>query len=362
MTLAPEDAVGREVDAARYTAATEDVAVVDRSNRVWISAAGRDPGGMLEGIITGRVPPAHQLDDRGLGRGRAEGSAILSPKGRMISEVRVLRAGPEAEEGLLIELPHRGLEGTLQHFAKYVPPRLAKIAEADGSVSMITLVGPRAAAALSENVLAGRVEAGELRELTEGDLLWVQLGDDGPVTIVSTGEVAAPAWDLVAEPRLARTVRERLVASGAVPIGDAVWETLRVEAGRPLFGVDMDESTIPVEAGIHHRVIDYAKGCFTGQEVIIRIRDRGHVNRHLRGLRMGDAAPPPAETPLYYEAAEKMVGVVTSSVRSPRLGETIALGYVRRQVEPAARVTVGAPDGPTATVHDLESDWGPGPG
>jgi folate-binding protein YgfZ len=95
----------------------------------------------------------------------------------------------------------------------------------------------------------------------------------------------------------------------------------------------MDDRTIPVEAGIHERAIDYGKGCYTGQEVIVRIRDRGHVNRHLRQLMLGEVAPPPPGTELHVEGGAKPVGSITTAVRSPRFGQTVALGWVRRGVE-----------------------------
>ena len=124
-----------------------------------------------------------------------------------------------------------------------------------------------------------------------------------------------------------------MVAAGAVPAGLGVWSTLRVEAGRPVFGTDMDDKTIPVEAGIHERAIDYAKGCYTGQEVIVRIRDRGHVNRHLRQLMLGDVPAPHRGAELFVEGSAKSVGYVTSAVESPKFGQTVALGYVRRGTE-----------------------------
>jgi hypothetical protein len=126
---------------------------------------------------------------------------------------------------------------------------------------------------------------------------------------------------------------ETLVHGGAHPAGLGVWTTLRVEAGRPAYGTDMDEDTIPVEAGIHDRAIDYAKGCYTGQEVIVRIRDRGHVNRELRQLMLGDVPAPRPGAELFVEGSEKPVGHITSAVESPRFAQTVALGYVRRGVE-----------------------------
>jgi folate-binding protein YgfZ len=95
----------------------------------------------------------------------------------------------------------------------------------------------------------------------------------------------------------------------------------------------MDDGTIPIEAGIHDRAIDYEKGCYTGQEVIIRIRDRGHVNRHLRQLLLGDVPTPANGTELLSEDSDKVVGWITSAVLSPKFEQTVALAYVRRGVE-----------------------------
>jgi folate-binding protein YgfZ len=95
----------------------------------------------------------------------------------------------------------------------------------------------------------------------------------------------------------------------------------------------MGEDTIPVEAGIHDRAIDYTKGCYTGQEVIVRIRDRGHVNRSLRQLMLGDVPAPHRGAELYLPGGDKAVGYVTSAVQSPRFGQTVALGYVKRGTE-----------------------------
>jgi folate-binding protein YgfZ len=127
---------------------------------------------------------------------------------------------------------------------------------------------------------------------------------------------------------------EALVAGGVAHAGLGVWSTLRVEAGRPTFGTDMDEDTIPIEAGIADRAIDHKKGCYTGQEVIVRIRDRGHVNRHLRQLDLGDGPTPAAGVELLSaDGSGKVVGRITSAVQSPRRGGVIALAYVARGAE-----------------------------
>src|SRR4051794_32121624 len=146
-------------------------------------------------------------------------------------------------------------------------------------------------------------------------------------------------------------------AAGARPAGLGAIETLRIEAGRPRFGADLTEDVIPTEAfeesGLMERAISFTKGCYTGQEVIIRIAHRGHVNKHLRGLLLGDAPAPAPGTRLVNAETGKDAGWLTSVAHSPMLGQAVALGYVRREVEPGAAVRLGATDGAAATVVRL---------
>ena len=128
---------------------------------------------------------------------------------------------------------------------------------------------------------------------------------------------------------------------------------LRVEAGRPEWGAELDAETIPPEAGIDARAIDHGKGCYTGQEVIVRIRDRGHVNRLIRGLLLGGAPIPSVGAPLFPSGEERAVGEVRSAVWSPGFGQGIALGFVRREIEPPATLALGGPSGPTVGVREL---------
>jgi folate-binding Fe-S cluster repair protein YgfZ len=115
-----------------------------------------------------------------------------------------------------------------------------------------------------------------------------------------------------------------------------------------------------VEAGIQARAIDDGKGCYTGQEVIVRIRDRGRVNWRLRGLRLGDVPSPAAGAGLFREGEEKMVGRITSAAQSPAFGETIALGYVRSEVEVESEVRLGGPAGTPALVMEVTDEgWMP---
>ena len=142
---------------------------------------------------------------------------------------------------------------------------------------------------------------------------------------------------LYADASAARPLARALAGAGAAELDAETFALLRLEAGRPAFPGDMDESTIPLEAGIESRAISETKGCYVGQEVIVRIlhRGQGRVARRLVGLELGDGAPPPeAGTTLSAvgEPDAEPVGRVTTARRSPALGRTIALGYVKREL------------------------------
>ena len=131
-------------------------------------------------------------------------------------------------------------------------------------------------------------------------------------------------------------MRAALVAAGAAELPDGDAEVLRVESGRPRYGVDLDDSVIPQEAGLNERAVSFTKGCYVGQETVARLFYKGKPNRHLRGLRL--SAPGAAGAPLVL--GEREVGTLTSSVVSPALGP-IGLALVRREAEPGAELRVG---------------------
>jgi tRNA-modifying protein YgfZ len=347
-----------------YRAALESLAVIDRSWRSRLHVTGRAPVDMFQGIITNSVPPLPEGVGEEVVEGRAAYAAVLTRKGKMVTDLRVMRAGDTEEAGLLLDLPLPGAEAGIAHFRKYLPPRMARMQDVSDAIGMLTLAGPEAAGVISREALGLRVEASGLEALAEDAYLSVGSapGDGsaplgGQILVLRSGDLATPAFDVLADRPTLDALRRRLLAVGARSMGRGSWETLRVEAGRPAFGAELTEDTIPVEAGIQDRAIDYAKGCYTGQEVIIRIRDRGRVNRVLRGLLAGDVPTPPAGAELFMEGGARAVGRVTSAVLSPRAGQCIALAYVRREVEPGAEVRVGAADGMPAEVRELGSGW-----
>ncbi|MEJ2204353.1 MAG: glycine cleavage T C-terminal barrel domain-containing protein [Gemmatimonadota bacterium] len=324
---------------AEYVAATEGAAVLDRSHRTRLLVEGRAPRRMLNGIVTGTVPDRPDTPANGGSRGRASYSCVLTSKGRMITDLWCLCRGEGESESFLLDVPVAGAAGLMDNLHKVLPPRFAAVEDVSSRTAMISVVGPEAPRLTSRLAVGLRVDASDLTSLEEGEWRASGTSADEGLTVVRTGDVWPEAYNILGPVGPVTALWTALVEAGARPAGLGVWSTLRVEAGRPAFGVDMDEATIPVEAGIHERAIDHGKGCYTGQEVIVRIRDRGHVNRHLRQLHLGDVPTPPRGTELFVPGEDKPVGVVTSAVESPRFGEVVALGYVRRGVvgEPAPR-------------------------
>jgi tRNA-modifying protein YgfZ len=344
-----------------YEAARRGAAVATRPGRHFLEVTGRAPGEMLKGILTGGLPG--ELLGAGVSGAGMEAlsgevvySAMLTAKGRMITDLRVLRG---AEGGFLLDLPESGLQGALAHFGKYLPPRLASLQDRSGDLAMFTVLGPDSVPVLAEGCWGESFPPSlveDVQALAEGREVVLRGVAAGEVRVVRNGDVLAPAWDVLLPRADADGLLRRLVEEGALPLSLDTWEILRVERGRPAFGVDMDEKTIPVEAGIHLRAIDFKKGCYTGQEVIVRIRDRGKLNRHLRRLLLGDALPPARGESLFVPGRQKSVGWVTSACSSPAFGETLALGYLRREVEPGGEVRVGGVDGPAARVQVLDDE------
>ena len=327
-----------------YDAAVGSAALFDRSYRTRLSVKGRAPRQMLDGILTGTIPPEPERPSDEVLAGRATYHCVLTPKGKMVADLWVWCLGAEDAEGFLLDVPAPARDGLLAHFRTFLPPRLAGVEDLTQGTRMLTVVGPDAAAALSRAALGLRVEAPELQGLEEGEFRAVGAGAADALLVTRTAQVWPQAFDVVGPASAVDALERALVGAGVVAGDPAAWEVLRVEAGRPAYGVDMDEDRIPVEAGVHDRAIDYQKGCYTGQEVIVRIRDRGRVNRSLRLLHLGGVEPPAPGAELFdpdSERPEKAVGWVTSAVRSPRFGETVALGYVRREADRAVPAAPG---------------------
>jgi folate-binding protein YgfZ len=218
-----------------------------------------------------------------------------------------------------------------------------QLGDVTDTFAQIAVVGPDAAVRVA-SIVSGVSEAA-LRGMPEhGNARGGWAGGAAIVTrITDTGE---PGFDLFVERAQAAALKAALMAAGVSGLDEGTAEAVRVESGVPLFGRDMDEETIPLEAGIESRAISFTKGCYVGQEVIIRVLHRGHgrVARKLVGLALEGAAVPEAGATI--RSGEREIGQITSSAASPALKRPIALGYVHRDfLEPGTAVSVGDQNG-----------------
>jgi folate-binding protein YgfZ len=320
--------------AAEYAAARTACVVIDRTDRRIIRVYGRDPVRMVQGLVSNDVAAA--------GADRVVYATVLTPKGRMVADTRVLRHGAD----LLLDTDAEAADGLAAHLRKFVPPLFARFEDATPAWSMTGVYGPLAADRVRDVFDVDVVPDAEDDAVTT-------TFDDVPVTIITTSYAGVSGFDILVPSDAGIVVRRGLIAAGAVQAGHATLDVLRIEAGQPKWGAELDETTIPLEAGLRRRAISETKGCYTGQEVIIRILHRGHVNWVLRGVLLGDTATPVRGAPLVREPDGKQVGRITSAAWSPQHGQTIALAYVRREVEPGAALRLETLDGRSATVVEL---------
>ena len=325
-----------------------------RRESAWFESAGqwstfRGPKAVeaLNGLVTNDVSQ--------LRPGEGQHAAALTPKGKVLCDMLIFRMD---DETFMLTLLRTCTPQWLATARKYVNPRLAKVEDESDKWVTWMIYGAQAAKAIA--TLGGAAHTAEdLGDvLMQGLAEWNQWQHGrwniGPVTVRLIRAPlmgSMPGFILMADARDADVVRERLEKSVYRKASRAVWNIARVEGGRPAFGIDMDDTTIPQEANLDTLgAISFTKGCYTGQETVARIHFRGHVNRRLRGLLGSSALPSHAQV---VDATGKMVGEVRSSVISPRLGP-IAIAMIRREVVEGDTVMVETPDGPiTAEVREL---------
>jgi tRNA-modifying protein YgfZ len=300
-----------------YAWAMCTVGLIDRSERGKLALTGPGAKEFLHGQVTN--------DIAGLAPGSGCYAAFLTPKGKMLGDLRVLDAGGE----LLLDTERVALQelfNMIRRFSIGYDVELHKRTLEYGLLSLIGLGADRLAGAdsLGEAEHAHALLPGGARAIR------TDLGVD----------LLAPADAMPA-------LREGLLAAGAVELTEAEAELARIEHGRPRYGIDLDASVIPQEAGLNARAVSFTKGCYVGQETVARLFYKGKPNRELRGLRSAQAIPVGAE--LSYD--DRSVGTVTSAAVSPRLGP-IGLALVRREAPVGTLVGYGDGD-ETAEVVEL---------
>jgi len=297
-----------------YDAALNTAGLVDTNYRAVFSFTGPDAQRYLNALLTSNVR------DRKPGEGVA--GLLLNPQGHILAVVETL----VAEKGILVLVHAMVRQRTFATFDKFIIMDDVTLEDLSDAWGTLDIVGPGAAAVIADAAKLDIVPLAVLSH-TEAQICGalcrvvrrVRFGH-AAATILVPHDALANVWGIL----------EPLVrAHGGTPVGMQAIETLRIEAGNPWFGEDYDDKVIPHEAGLEHSHISYEKGCYTGQEIVERVRSRGHANRRLACLKFGGADAPPPGTKLLADGKE--IGNVTSSAFSPLLNRTIGLGYVRRE-------------------------------
>ncbi len=304
---------------AQYRQLREECGVLDRSGRGKLLIRGDEAAEYLQGQLTNDVEAL--TPDEGCY------AALLDRKGHMQADMRVLRLG---ESEIWIDTEPEGLEATRRHLEMYKIGREVEVEDVSAARAILSLIGPRSAELSGAPPLSLDASGASSVEGIECLAVGTALGID----------LIVPAAD-------AERLSAALAEAGAPAVSAEAVEILRIEAGTPRFGAEMDTATMPAEAGIVERAVDFEKGCYIGQETVARLHYKGKPNRHLRGLRLSAPAGPGA--PLSF--GEKEVGKLGGSCVSPILGP-VGLAIVRREAEPGAELRVGE-DGVTARVVDL---------
>ena len=288
-------------------------ALVDRpAGRILLTGA--DRRAYLQGLLTN--------DIEALTPGTGCYAAMLTAQGRMMTDARVLELG----DAILLEVPAAVTGAIRDHLDRFIFAEDVVVQDVTAERAELGLYGPRAEDVLRRAVTTGALP-GDLYSSTRAEMA----GAD--VVLVRGDAPGIPGYDVIVSAGGAAAVERVLREAGAVPASGMDTEIVRVESGRPKFGTDMDAETIPLEAGIEDRALSRTKGCYVGQEVIVRVLDRGRgrVARRLAGFTLSAAALPASGARVL--AGGKDAGWITSAVLSPARGP-IALGYVHRDFTP----------------------------
>jgi folate-binding protein YgfZ len=312
-----------------YRHIREDAAIGAIAPRHQIAVAGPDRATYLQGLLTNDIPS--------LSAGTGCYSAWLTPQGRMLTDMHVLESGGM----ILLDVPAETTEATRERLEQFIFTENVQVESLAERLTGVWIHGPKAPSVL-ERVLGDTVGLSAWPDYhhTQSEFR------GQPVSVARIDQLGVPGFCVYVERAREQDLVAALTDAGARVVSAEAIEAARVEAGYPVFGIDMTDETIPLEAGIEDRAISLTKGCYVGQEVIIRVLHRGHgrVVRKLVGLRIEGPVP---QRGARLFAGDRDVGFVTSAAESPRLG-AIALGYVHRDFL-AAGTTVDAATGAART-------------
>lgn len=304
-------------DASEYSSLRSGALLIDRSDRVRIRFGGPRAAELLTGLVTNDV--------LALAPGHGQYAAALTPKGKIAADIRIFAD----DDSILTDTPMRAATAWRDIVKKYVNPRIAPYRDVTVETHDLGVFGARArkyvslATGLDESALGVLAPYSHLRAEVKG----------GHAMVIRVTEIDIDGYEIIAPVAAEASLREKLLSAGAIPGSAAAYEIARIEAGRPEWGIDMNDATIPQEANFDSLgAISYTKGCYTGQETVARVHFRGHVNRFLRRLHFVSAAIPPTGAELFDESGT-VVGDIRSVALSPRHGG-VAIAMVRREIAP----------------------------
>jgi tRNA-modifying protein YgfZ len=294
---------------SEYRAIVESCGLLDRSERGKLALTGTGAKEFLQGQVSNDV--------ESLSPGTGCYAAFLTPKGKMLGDVRILDTG----DALLLDTERVTLQDLFNMIRRFSIGYDAQLHKRTLERGLLSLLGPEA----ENRVGADGLAAAEHSHMPV-DVAGI------PVRAIRTDV----GIDLLCDASHTAGLRDRLLEDNTVGVSEAAAECLRVELGRPRYGIDLDDTVIPQEAGLNERAVSFTKGCYVGQETVARLHYRGKPNRHLRGLRLSGSAATGDELRL----GEKLVGKLGSVAESPRFG-WIALALVRREAAVGSTVSVG---------------------
>jgi folate-binding protein YgfZ len=308
------------ISGTEYDAVTAGCGLIDRSERGKLALTGPETKSFLQGQVSNDV--------EALTPGEGCYAALLTPKGKMLGDVRVLDTGAE----LLLDTERVALQELFNMVRRFSVGYAVELHKRTLERGLLSLLGPESARVAGATELPG-VEHSHVAGEIDGIAVRLIRTDLGVDVICDAPET--------------ETLSAALTARGAQPVSEAVADCARIESGRPRYGIDLDDSVIPQEADLNARAVSFTKGCYVGQETVARLFYRGKPNRQLRGLRLSR----PAETGAEITFNGRTVGRLASIAESPSRG-AIALALVRREAPPGSPVRVGA-DGIEAVVVEL---------
>jgi len=308
---------------ADYRTITEACGLLDRSEHGKLALTGSDARSFLQGQVTNDV--------ESLPAGRGCYAAFLTPKGKMLGDLRILATDDE----LLLDTERVALQGLFNMIRRFSIGYDVELHKRTLERGLLSLIGPGA------SEVAGALDL----PTDEHAHALIEVPSTGVVARAIRTDVGV---DLLCDAADTDALRAALEDAGAPTVSEAAVECLRVEHGRPRYGIDLDDSVIPQEAGLNERAVSFTKGCYVGQETVARLYYRGKPNRQLRGLRL--SAPASSGDELSFEG--RVVGHLATVAESPRLGR-IALALVRREAPPGTTVAVRDGGGVTGEVSEL---------